>query len=251
MEFINFCARAKKYQAALERGDADPLRDDDTRFRNFKHEGAEFAMKWQTYQEDVCHHQSHVPKLDYKLAIADVPYDFNFKGCRHEDKEPFSLQNFNDMISCFAAITESDYWTMVIFHSLQQANDASKALSDFGCSVVPGVWIKTNCKNAGGPRLVMNHEYFSVGFWSYERKMSMKHFGNLDFRRRHDVRPRDHEKVCRGSRKPLLTMKRRPERMDGNPTGGRKTKGTKSMLPYAEEGTGLYITYCYGYEASK
>ncbi|KAL3695628.1 hypothetical protein R1sor_009704 [Riccia sorocarpa] len=180
MDFINFCARAKKYRLALERGDADPLGDEDTRFRNFKPEGAEFSTKWQIYKEDVCHLQGHIPKLDYKLAIADVPYGFNFKGCRHEDKDPFSLQNFNDMIMSFASVTESDYWTMVIFHSLQQFPDVSKALSDFGCSVVPGVWIKTNCKNAGGPRPVINQEYFSVGFWSVDGKMSMKHFGNSD-----------------------------------------------------------------------
>ncbi|KAL3679735.1 hypothetical protein R1sor_022691 [Riccia sorocarpa] len=146
MEFINFCSRAKKYRDALERGDTDPLGDEDTRFRNFKPEGAECAMKWQVYQEDVCHLQVHVPKMNYKLAIADVPYGFNFKGCRHEDKDPFSLQNFNDMINSFASVIESDYWTMVNFHSLQQASDASKSLSDFGCSVVPGVWIKTNCR---------------------------------------------------------------------------------------------------------
>ncbi|KAL3696802.1 hypothetical protein R1sor_010878 [Riccia sorocarpa] len=124
--------------------------------------------------------ESHVPKLDYKLAIADVPYGFNFKDCKHEDKELFSLQNFHNMISSFASVTESDYWTMVIFHSLQQAENVGKALSDFGCSVVLGVWVKTNCKNAGGPRLVNNHEYFTVGFWSREGKMSMKHFGSSD-----------------------------------------------------------------------
>ncbi|KAL3685543.1 hypothetical protein R1sor_003565 [Riccia sorocarpa] len=144
MDFINFCARAKKYRAALERGDADPLGDEDTRFRNFKPEEAEFSTKWQIYKEDVCHLQGHIPKLDYKLVIADVPYGFNFKGCQHEDKDPFSLQNFNDMIMSFASVTESDYWTMVIFHSLQHFPDVSKALSDFGCSVVPWVWIKTN-----------------------------------------------------------------------------------------------------------
>ncbi|KAL3686189.1 hypothetical protein R1sor_004211 [Riccia sorocarpa] len=73
MDFINFCARAKKYRLALERGDADPLGDEDTRFRNFKPEGAEFSTKWQIYKEDVCHLQGHIPEFPHSPRHLRVP----------------------------------------------------------------------------------------------------------------------------------------------------------------------------------
>ncbi|KAL3702420.1 hypothetical protein R1sor_020442 [Riccia sorocarpa] len=91
-------ARANKYWQALERGDADPVDDEDFRFRNFKSEGAESSMKWQCYQDDVCHLEGNVPKGNYKLTIVNVPYNFNFKNCKHEDKTPFCLQDFSDIV---------------------------------------------------------------------------------------------------------------------------------------------------------
>ncbi|KAL3677677.1 hypothetical protein R1sor_020633 [Riccia sorocarpa] len=171
-EFLDHIDSARAYKEAKEAGRAVPLPQ-----QNFKHwvkEGSLQSLKWDVFHGDTRRMQSFVPKQKYTLAIADVPYGFQLKDCGYDDNKPFLKNNVLDMLTQVGLVSSSSYWTLVIFHSLQQANEVAEAFRDFGCKSWPGVWVKPNIKN----RMTQNSEYWTVGFWSLDGKISMSHFDN-------------------------------------------------------------------------
>ncbi|KAL3677895.1 hypothetical protein R1sor_020851 [Riccia sorocarpa] len=147
-------------------------------FKTWAKEGSLKSVEWDVFHHDVPLHAECCPKQKYTLAIADVPYGFQLKDCSHNDSKPFLKNNVLDMLTQVGLVSSSSYWTLVIFHNLQQAPDVAEAFKNFGCKSCSGVWVKPNIKNSGGPRMTQNSEYWTVGFWSANGKMWMAHFGN-------------------------------------------------------------------------
>ena len=78
-----------------------------------------------------------LPKKDYSLLIADIPYGFRLAGSIN-DEEPFKYSQLEKMIKDFAKLTTAPLWRIIIFHSRDQSYSVSKALMTT-CHAVEGL----------------------------------------------------------------------------------------------------------------
>ena len=70
---------------------------------------------------------SKLPKKDYSLLIADIPYGFRMAGSSYDD-EPFRFKQLEKMVKDFAELTTASLWRIVIFHSMDQGYSVAQAL---------------------------------------------------------------------------------------------------------------------------
>ena len=70
--------------------------------------------------------QKLIPKGDYSLVIADIPYGFNHEGSTF-DENPFTYQNTKKLIRQLKEVSIAPIWRIVIFHSSQQAGQVEAA----------------------------------------------------------------------------------------------------------------------------
>ena len=76
---------------------------------------------------DVAEMSSKLPKKDYSLLIADIPYGFRMAGSSYDD-EPFRFKQLEKMVKDFAELTTASLWRIVIFHSMDQGYSVAQAL---------------------------------------------------------------------------------------------------------------------------
>jgi hypothetical protein len=127
-----------------------------------------------------------LPRREYTLAIADIPYGFNVSGCRHDDSVAWGEADIRQLVKSFKVSTAAPSWRFVILHSDDQLPMVKSVLNQEcsgGCH--PCIWAKPNVKNSGGPRLTSNWEMFTVGFHNLAGPRTMD---NFNFRKEEERR---------------------------------------------------------------
>ena len=95
------------------------------------------SLLYGVFSGDVADMSSLLPKKDYSLMIADIPYGFRLAGSIN-DEEPFKYNQLEKMIKDFAKLTSASLWRVIIFHSRYQSYSVSKALRST-CHAVEGL----------------------------------------------------------------------------------------------------------------
>ena len=68
-----------------------------------------------------------MPKKEYTLLIADIPYGFRMVGSSYDD-EPFRFKQIEKVVKNFAELTTASLWRIVLFHSMAQGYSVAQAL---------------------------------------------------------------------------------------------------------------------------
>ncbi len=98
------------------------------------------SLSYAVFSGDVADMTKLLPKKDYTLMIADIPYGFRLAGSVN-DEEPYKYNQLERMIKDFANLTTAPLWRVVIFHSRDQSYSVSKALLTT-CHAVEGLtWL--------------------------------------------------------------------------------------------------------------
>ena len=91
-------------------------------------------LSYSVFPGDVADMQQILPKKEYSVLIAYIPYG---AGSVNDD-EPFKYTELEKMIKDFAKLTTTLLWRVVIFHSRNQSYSVSKALMTT-CHAVEGL----------------------------------------------------------------------------------------------------------------
>ena len=68
-----------------------------------------------------------LPKKEYMLLIADIPYGFRMVGSSYND-EPFRFKLLEKMVKDFADLTIASLWRPVVYDSMDQGYSVAQAL---------------------------------------------------------------------------------------------------------------------------
>ena len=60
-----------------------------------------------------------MPKKEYTLMIADIPYGFGMAGSTYDD-EAFRFKQLENMVKDFAELTTASLWRIIVFHSMNK-----------------------------------------------------------------------------------------------------------------------------------
>ena len=103
------------------------VEDDDT-LKKFSHKkDITKHLVYNVFCGDLAKMSSKLPKKDYSLLIADIPYGFRMAGSSYDD-EPFRFKQLEKMVKDFAELTTASLWRIVIFHSMDQGYSVAQAL---------------------------------------------------------------------------------------------------------------------------
>ena len=98
------------------------------RFKKFSHKkDITKDLFYNVFCGDVAEMSSKLPKKDYSLLIADIPYGFRMAGSSYDD-EPFRFKQLEKMVKDFAELTTASLWRIVIFHSMDQGYSVAHEL---------------------------------------------------------------------------------------------------------------------------
>ena len=102
--------------------------EDDGTFKKFSHK-KDFTqdLYYNVTYGDVIEMIQKVPKKEYTLLIADIPYGFRMAGSTYDD-EPFRFKQLEKMVKDFAELTTASLWRIVVFHSIDQGYSVAQAL---------------------------------------------------------------------------------------------------------------------------
>ena len=101
------------------------------------------SLSYGVFSGDVADMGNLLPKKDYSLLIADIPYGFRLAGSVN-DEEPFKYIQLEKMIKAFSQLTTAPLWRIIIFHSRDQSYSVSKALMTT-CHAVEGLMWYLSC----------------------------------------------------------------------------------------------------------
>ena len=102
--------------------------DDDGTFKKFNHKkDITRELYYNVYCGDVAEMLQKLPKKEYTLLIADIPYGFRMAGSSYDD-EPFRFKQLEKMVKDFAELTTATLWRIVVFHSMDQGYSVAQAL---------------------------------------------------------------------------------------------------------------------------
>jgi hypothetical protein len=57
-----------------------------------------------------------VPTKEYSLVIVDIPHGYNIQKIGY-DTEPYTYQDFSEVVMGFTEVTTSPFWKFLVFHS--------------------------------------------------------------------------------------------------------------------------------------
>ena len=101
---------------------------DDGTFKKFSHKkDITRELYYNVYCGDVAEMITLVPKKEYTLLVADIPYGFRMAGSSYDD-EPFRFKQLEKMVKDFADLTTAGLWRIVVFHSMDQGYCVAQAL---------------------------------------------------------------------------------------------------------------------------
>ena len=75
---------------------------------------------YKMYNRDCKLLHEFLPRREYTLAIADIPYGFNVPECRHDDTVAWRESEIRQVVKSFKASTVAQSWRFVILHSDDQ-----------------------------------------------------------------------------------------------------------------------------------
>ena len=102
--------------------------DDDDTFKKFGHKkDITRNLFYNVYCDDVADMIQKLPKKEYTLLIADIPYDFCMARSSYDD-EPFRFKQLKKMVKDFAYLTATSLWRIVVFHSMDPGYFVAQAL---------------------------------------------------------------------------------------------------------------------------
>src|SRR5450759_2694410 len=58
----------------------------------------------------------YMPKQDYNLVLADIPYGFDVPGCLHDDSVAWGQGKIANMLRAFKVVTTARLWRVIIIH---------------------------------------------------------------------------------------------------------------------------------------
>lgn len=70
----------------------------------------------------------YIPKRDYTLVLADIPYGFSIPGCLHDDAVAWGQPEIAAMVRAFKVVTTAKLWRIIIVHSLDQYGPVKSVL---------------------------------------------------------------------------------------------------------------------------
>ncbi|KAJ7514498.1 hypothetical protein O6H91_23G046600 [Diphasiastrum complanatum] len=121
--FLSHIQRAKEERMRIQLKDSLPPMSKDYKIFTWL-----LDPMWTFTYRVVCSNVSklieEVPKHEYTLAIADIPYGFRMPGSIN-DLKPFSYPQIMKLVIDFAALTTSSLWRCVIFHSMAQSSSVT------------------------------------------------------------------------------------------------------------------------------
>ena len=96
--------------------------EDDETFKKFSHKkDITKDLYYNVFCGDVADMNLKLPKKDYSLLIANIPYKFRMAGSSYDD-EPFKFKYLEKMVKDFAELTTTILWRIVVFHSMAQGS---------------------------------------------------------------------------------------------------------------------------------
>ena len=102
--------------------------DDNGTFKKFNHKKDIARYLYDNvYCGDVADMIQFLPKKEYTLLIAGIPYGFHMAGSTY-DNVPFRFKLLEKMVKYFADLTTASLWRIVIFHSMNQGYFVAQAL---------------------------------------------------------------------------------------------------------------------------
>jgi DNA modification methylase len=102
--------------------------EDDGTLKKFSHKkDITKDLFYNVFCGDVTELSSKLPKKEYSLLVADIPYGFRMAGSSYDD-EPFRFKQLEKMVKDFAELTTASLWRIVIFHSMDQGYSVAQAL---------------------------------------------------------------------------------------------------------------------------
>ena len=114
--------------------------DDDDTFKKFSHKkDITRELYYNVYCGDVAEMITLVPKKEYTLLVADIPYGFCMVGSSY-DEEPFQFKQLEKMVKDFVDFTTAGLWRIVVFHSMDQGYFVDQALRSRCHGVENLVW---------------------------------------------------------------------------------------------------------------
>ena len=125
--FVSHLERARKERDRIL-ARAFCTEEDEDAMKKFSHKlDVTKDLFYNVYNSDVADMLEVLPKKDYTLVIADIPYGFRMAGSSY-DETPFLYKQLDKMIKDFAHLTTALIWRIVIFHSMDQGYSVSQAL---------------------------------------------------------------------------------------------------------------------------
>ena len=102
--------------------------EDDGTFKKFSHKNdITRDLYYNVYCGDVADMIQKLPKKEYTLMVADIPYGFRMAGSIYDD-EPYRFKQLEKKVKDFADLTTASLWRIVIFHSMDQGYSVAQAL---------------------------------------------------------------------------------------------------------------------------
>ena len=102
--------------------------EEDETFKKFSHKkDITRDLYYNVLYGDVAEMIQKVPKKDYTLLIADIPYGFRMTRSSYDD-ELFQFKQFEKMVKDFVELTTTSLWRIVAFHSMDQGYSMAQAL---------------------------------------------------------------------------------------------------------------------------
>ena len=101
---------------------------DDGTFKKFSHKkDITCELYYNVSCGDVADMNLSLPRKDYTLLIANIPYGFRMAGSSYDD-EPFKFKQLQKMVKDFALMMTTSLWRIVVFHSMDQGYSVAQAL---------------------------------------------------------------------------------------------------------------------------
>ena len=102
--------------------------EDDGTLKKFSHKkNITKDLFYNVFCGDVAEMSSKLPKKDYSLLIADIPYGFRMAGSSY-DNEPFQFKQLEKMVKDFTELTTTSLCRIVVFHTMEQWYYVAQAL---------------------------------------------------------------------------------------------------------------------------
>ena len=95
--------------------------EDSVNLRCSRFEHPKFGdVLYDIYCQDARLLHDYIPKREYTLVLADIPYGFCIPGCMHDDTVAWGQSDIAAMVRAFKVVTTARPWRIILVHSIDQ-----------------------------------------------------------------------------------------------------------------------------------